>query len=522
VVSRIRASAAALFSAASSALSSTSSMLRRPRMRRDFTVGAVVLFGAWLGVLAVGQLQAPIGPVETRLSVRATWTGDTWVDVGPLGSLRMDSHDGPIGLNVDVDQLNIADARRLFENPATLRGLEAWIVGDVRSALIRLAIRLVVGAVLGALVLGVLVFRRNVRRVTIAGGLAGGLVVASLGVAGLTWRPRAVSEPKYTGLLAIAPRVVGDARNIVANFSDYSDELAKLVTNVSRLYDVTSTLPAYTPDPTTIRVLHVADIHLNPASWTVIRSIADQFQVAVIVDAGDLTDHGSRAEARLVDSIGDLGLPYVYVRGNHDSAVIEDAVRRQRNAHVLSGSVVEVAGLRFLGAGDPRFTPDRSVEVPGEEAVLAMGEGLAAEARLADPPPDVVVVHDPTAAEPLDGLVPLVLAGHTHRRKTEVLPLGTRLFIQGTTGGAGLRALEPRQPTPIACSVLYFDRLTRRLQAWDDVTLGGLGTTSAEITRHLAPEIEASPTRTPAPAVTGPPGVAPSPTATGPQAAGRR
>ena len=45
---------------------------------------------------------------------------------------------------------------------------------------------------------------------------------------------------------------------------------------------------------------------------------------------------------------------------------------------------------------------------------------------------------------------------------------GTRLFIQGSTGGAGLRALETEKPTPIECSVLYFDRATRRLVAWDE------------------------------------------------------
>jgi hypothetical protein len=35
-------------------------------------------------------------------------------------------------------------------------------------------------------------------------------------------------------------------------------------------------------------------------------------------------------------------------------------------------------------------------------------------------------------------------------------------------------------------SVLYFDRTTRALQAWDDITLGGLGLTSVSIERHLA------------------------------------
>jgi hypothetical protein len=61
-------------------------------------------------------------------------------------------------------------------------------------------------------------------------------------------------------------------------------------------------------------------------------------------------------------------------------------------------------------------------------------------------------------------------------------------MVQGSTGGAGLRALEGEDPTPVTLSVLYLDPDTRRLVAWDDITLGGLGLTSAEIQRHQADE----------------------------------
>ncbi|MFD0856364.1 hypothetical protein ACFQ07_29260, partial [Actinomadura adrarensis] len=57
----------------------------------------------------------------------------------------------------------------------------------------------------------------------------------------------------------------------------------------------------------------------------------------------------------------------------------------------------------------------------------------------------------------------------------------------GSTGGAGLRGLEHEQPTPIELSVLYFSRATHRLQGWDDIRLGGLGLTSAQIERRLEP-----------------------------------
>ncbi|CAM5634966.1 membrane protein [Streptomyces spiroverticillatus] len=63
---------------------------------------------------------------------------------------------------------------------------------------------------------------------------------------------------------------------------------------------------------------------------------------------------------------------------------------------------------------------------------------------------------------------------------------GTRLMVEGSTGGGGLRAVEGKgDPEKIRASLLYLDRDTRRLQAWDEITLGGLGLTTAEVSRHL-------------------------------------
>ena len=93
-------------------------------------------------------------------------------------------------------------------------------------------------------------------------------------------------------------------------------------------------------------------------------------------------------------------------------------------------------------------------------------------------------MHDPVSARPLLGRVPLVLAGHTHQRAVSV-ENGTRLMVQGSTGGAGLRALEGDAPTDVQLSVLYFDGEDHTLQAYDEITLGGLGLTDARINREV-------------------------------------
>lgn len=473
---------------------------RRSRPMRYAVLVVVAIAGAWLGLIVGGNETRAIGPVETRLSLHPALTGDSVISVPPLGSLSVDSHDGPLQLQAEVVRLNAQDTRAIFNDPASLRTLPDEVTEDVRQGILILAIRGVFAAAAGAFVLG-LVFWRHWRRALLASSIAVALVVASAGVAVATWNPRSIAEPRYSGLLASAPGLVGSAAQIVGRFDVYREQLAKIVTNVSRLYDVGSSLPAFAPDDSTLRVLHVSDLHLNPAAWDVIRSVTQQFKVDLIIDTGDISDHGSALEATFPDGISTLGVPYVFIGGNHDSAIIEISVARQHNALLLHGSPVDVQGLRIIGDRDPRFTPDKSTRRSRKPAenVLEAGLRLAAAARAAVPPVQVALVHDPAAAAALDGVVPLVLAGHVHKRSTYLLPGGTRVFVQGSTGGAGLRGLEREQPTPIECSVLYLSRADGRLQAWDDITLGGLGLASAEVERHLPEEVIKPGTPAPSP-----------------------
>ncbi|MFF2654645.1 metallophosphoesterase [Streptomyces sp. NPDC058045] len=461
------------------------------RLLHALGLAGVVLLGAWLGLLAAGGVRTPVGPMDTRMTLRPSLTGGTKINVSPLGALELRSHTAPLRLDVDVDRLDPARSGVLVQHPERFSGLQAEVTRDVEHGTRDLALRSTLATVTGATALGLLVYRTP-RRALASGGLALALLAASGTTAYATWNPNSVLEPKFSGLLGSAPSVVGNARSIVTEFDVYQKELARLVTNVTKLYDVTSTLPAYRPDPTTIRVLHVSDIHLNPASWHIIASLVKQYDIDVIVDSGDTMDHGTAAENGFLDPVPHLGAPYVWVRGNHDSRATQAHLARMKNVHVLDdGRAVTVAGVRFAGIGDPQYTPDRSARPGGDAAEHLAGARLASALRdqkAAGTPVDVAVAHEPTAARETDGTVPLVLAGHLHHEDMEVLPLGTRLRTEGSTGGSGLRAVEGRHPDPIEASVLYLDRPGHRLQAWDQIRLGGLGLSTAEVSRHLPKE----------------------------------
>ncbi|MBW3556218.1 MAG: metallophosphoesterase family protein, partial [Actinobacteria bacterium] len=445
-------------------------------------IGFVLLCaaGGLAGALALGRTHAEVGPFSTTVALGLSPTGDTTIRLAPLGSLKLDTHDGPIHMTVSADEVDLTAARRVVDDPAYLDELDDEAAGDARRAVQDVVGRGALGAVLGALAIAAIRGPTR-RRLAVAGIASATLIAGTAGVARATWSPNAIAQPEYTGVLTIAPKAIGSIARVRAQYDAYRSQLASLIGNVAELYQVASELRSFEANGDTARVLHVSDLHLNPQAFDLIAQIIRQFGIDAVVDSGDINDWGTEFEGQFVERIATLGVPYIYVRGNHDSAATAAAVAAQPNAVVLDGEVREVVGLRFWGIGDPRFTPDKTehVGLPEERAVA---DRFAPEvAQLLDKVEDVdvVVVHDPRIAADVRGLTPLVLAGHLHRPSSKMLSSETRLVVEGSTGGAGLRTLEKEEAVALTCSVLYFDRSDGSLQAFDRVAVEGLGGTGA-------------------------------------------
>ena len=449
---------------------------------------AVALAGALLAVAVFGQISAPIGPFDATLAF-APRGGGAQVAVPPLGSLAVDAYDGPLQLQIQLQRVDQQRARALAGDPVRLAGVVNEVTADLRSAVVRLALTTTALAVAGAALASLLVFRGGWREPALAAGITTSLLVGTAGIGAATWRPEALSQPTYTGLLVNANSLIGSAEDIAARFDAYRASLEDLVANVGNLYATLSALPAPGGGAETVALLHVSDLHLNPAGFDLVRQVVEQFQVDAVLDSGDITDWGSGPENQLITSVGTFGVPYVYVRGNHDSSITAALIESQTNATVLDNSSVTVAGIEVIGTRDPLFTPDKSTgdSDAGDEAFTAYGEELALLGERLERPPAIALVHNPRMAGPLDGVVPLILAGHTHEREVSQLENGTMLMVQGSTGGAGLRALQGEYPEPLTGTVLYLDPATGVLTAYDEITLGGLGETEVTIQRTVVP-----------------------------------
>lgn len=150
-----------------------------------------------LGLLIAGRVTTGVGPFEADLSLRPALSGSTTIQVPPLGELRLDTHAGPVRLDVRINQLRSDAAQAIVADPEQLRGLGAEVNQDLRAALQSLILRTVVVTVLGAALMGLLVFRRGTAAPAAAGaGLAALTTVGAVTAA--TVDESSLAEPQFT------------------------------------------------------------------------------------------------------------------------------------------------------------------------------------------------------------------------------------------------------------------------------------------------------------------------------------
>lgn len=476
--------------------------VRRARLAHVLGTAVVAVLGAIVGVLLVPATPVDVGPLQATVHLRPSLDSDTVILLPPVGEVAFDTHTAPVRIEARVQGVDIAQAETLLWSAAERAELTRTVPESLTGAA---AVNAVLNAVFAALGSGLAVglTYRRVRRALLSAGGAVAVVAASVGAVSVTFRADALYQPRFEGLLSQAAYVADIGQGTLADYTGYRETLAEFVGQVSALYIAADSLSPGMAAEDVITVLHVSDIHDNPQAFDVIEQLDSQFEIDAVIDTGDIVSWGTPFEHDILGAIGGLGMPYVYITGNHDSSVTAATVAAQPNGVVLENQVVEVAGLRIAGIGDPRFAADDDSDAGGwregdaavQSSVFQLGETIEDhdEAHPEDTV-DLALVHDPTQPEGLLGRVPLVLSGHMHSSSVELdrEGSGTDWMIVGSTGGAlGSGGVQPvldgGEPLDLTARMLYFDAETHRLVAYDDIVMGGLGLVSVSIQRSTMP-----------------------------------
>jgi hypothetical protein len=469
-------------------------MVRQPWTRRVARACAVLLTawaGVGLGLTLFSPTEQQIGPLRIQFETRLSFTGGSEINIPPLGSIWLDSHDGPLLIRATVVGIDQRAAAELISEPTKLDQFSDEFVGDLQYFLLRIGLRSLGAGILMGLVLSALVFR-NVRRVAWGGALSLAIGLGTLSLTAATVRPESINEPRFTGLLVNAPAVVGDARRVFDGYDDFSGGLSELLFAANSAYERVVTVPDLRAAPDDLVLLHVSDLRSNAMAWSVMDQLVARDRVAAVLDTGDATSLGTGPENQLLTSeVRELNVPYLYVRGDQDAPSTVAALAKVPNARALNGNVVPVGPLRITGAPSPLRDLATRKELTEDERAKVDATARALNDRILDyntahaAPVNVVLMHEPEGAAQVAGSTPLILTGFRSARSVTAIDDDTTLMQQGRSGSDGvLRQNAAGQH--FTMSLLYFTP-QGRLRAYDDLVIYGPDKARVEVQRYLVP-----------------------------------
>lgn len=440
------------------------------------TVGIwlLAIFGALLFIQLFAQINFKYDSFTFNLKTVIAKQGGTVIAIPPVGELFLKSHRTPWQL---VLTLNEIDLKRLETQIDELPPKEEWpgiIQRELTKAVLKL-FAMVVGCGLGGAALMLLAFRIRPVSPRFRQGIlvALGFILLLIGTTVRTYDPQAIEHPQYHGVLASAPWMM----NLVSMGIDHIEAIGSNLRKISRglplLYKQAGEMQNLGQFDTDLAVLHVSDIHNNPASFEFISQLVADFKIRLVVDTGDLTDYGTPLEAKILDQFRAIKVPYVFIPGNHDSPLIIEKLRQLRRVRVLQSGALKLEGLTIAAMADPASKSYNS-DVSSLEELAKSGQQLTEQVAALKQPLDIVAVHNRLLAAELIGKVPLILYGHDHRYNL-VTESGTVTDDAGTTGAAGIRGLEEKN-VPYSATILYWKKESEgslRLKAADSIRING-------------------------------------------------
>lgn len=467
-------------------------------------VAAAPLAVAWGAGHA--RVEDYVGP--HRATFATSYSGELEIDLGPIGNAYLPSPVTPLGVVVTVrgvgepaepvgalfSERTLAAYTSLYIDPGgvtqgIVERLRQRVVVEGAKAEAVLLLFFVLFRVRGRFLLPAVAGRLSTRRA----GLTYAAVLVLVAGAVLVPNPRpglripvavAAGDARFAGLTVdsvvladLLDRGIKGIRLLAGRqqraVDDYVDTAALSLANQL------GALPA--PRPGETMVLGLSDLHCNRATTELITRLAAVTDPAVVLSSGDDTVNGTAAERGCITREAGIagGRPFFVATGNHDSNLTEQQMAREQMT-VLDGAPVEAAGLTVLGDDDPEHNIPFSVERVRDRAETEeeLGARLVAVARARRT--DVILVHQPAAAEPVlrvaDLPARLVLWGHFH---SEVGPtvvghtdgswtVGMR---QGTAGGVrqpiATSFSTPFSPPLLTADVYFyfFDTATRLVTA---------------------------------------------------------
>lgn len=444
---------------------------------------STVFIASGVGGAFVSPAKTTFGPHKAE--VRPILSNNVELDFGALGSIiEPVKWPGDIGAHIDLQEIPISSGDNLDKADFTEEDINnyARLFADYNTDADKARLKVIkhslkFGALGDGVVLGLFFLLGKKRREeltqeakqilsnkTVAVAVAGGLLLAPFAIDSQATNAsdKAVRvNSVFDGTTLQGASIEGRLLQVIIN--KYGAQILERIDENNAFYDkVLTNLKAEAENSEILQtdknsdiLLYYTDLHCNVGMAEVIGKLSHVYNASILASGGDETISGLEIEGKCVQVLSDHvnDASEVGVTGNHDSNKTGEQLQKA-GFTVLNGNVVKVDGLHFLGDADPRRSDfGQPIRQNRAETAEAMGQRLA-DIACADPEGvDVLIVHDPKAAQETmaNGCAKIALNGHLHVEHTSVHDAPNKqqvLDINGASAGGaknGSTTLGPLQ-----------------------------------------------------------------------------
>lgn len=451
-------------------------------------ISVVAIAGALLMLNFFGNTDFQINGLEAELKIDLQKPGMTEIQVPPLGKITAKTHKSPAGIKIILKSIDLNQLKGMVEEAPKAGELAGKVEADIKSKFKALIYKVILLGIIGGTGSIWLLQRRHWYEYLYGAIL--GIVTVSL-LLTLTYKSYntdSFQSPEYEGMLKTAPWMIGLVQEGIAKFDLWGQQLQSVADNLYDMFQRVDSLEAMGPEGNgDLRVLHVSDLHNNPAAFDFIEQVAETFQADFIVDTGDISDFGTPLETVFLERLKAIKVPYVFVPGNHETEDIIRELRNTPNVKVVEEGPVKVKGVNIIGISDPAAY-GREIK-SGEEAFIETENKLSRIIAEGSQEPDILAVHNHRLAGKFVGVAPVILHGHDHAYKIRNAK-GSVIIDAGTTGAAGVGGLEANKDIPYSLVVLQFKRQEKgyKLIAADTIKVSNMQS-GYSLERKMFPEL---------------------------------
>ena len=421
--------------------------------KRAFVILICSVLGPLTFIHIFDSIMVNLQGMELVLSFKLALKGSTTINLPPIGILKAYTHTAPIAVNIMLQNIDLDLIKVIIDRIHDKNELFLLFREDVIRAVQILAVKTVALGMTGATFAAFfLKLKKKEFMVCIFISLL--LVIALLSSVYITYDIMAFDKPEYFGTLKAAPWLIGIWNKGLSQINELGQQLKNMSDGISMVFSRMDNLAS--TEESMVRVLHVSDIHNNPAAFEFMEQIIKNFNVDFVIDTGDITDYGTFLEDMVIKQLSQLPVDYIFVAGNHDSPKTLELLKTVDNVTILDGEITTIKGIDILGFSD--VVSDTTDIVPsGEAEIMKLYLKIREKLYSLNKMPDILVVHNPKSTESLSGLVPIILNGHVH--KASLKEENNSLIINaGTTGAAGIRGLQSKGEIPYSAVLLYFNK----------------------------------------------------------------